>query len=188
MNIEFNNAYQEVLFENLNAILKQNFMFQTQLKITEKNAQEKVDLENKYNELVNNFNNINSQVQQIDYYKTRLEQVSDVHEEKNRIQSALNETMQKLAQLEKQLNSKDEEIENLNSKLSKLSYNNNEYIKNITNKNKEEFEEIIVRNKEEIEELKKYIELLESNVAESKLKKIKPTYIALKKIEDNSMF
>ena len=36
MSVEFSNAYQEVLLENLDVILKQNFMMQARLKLFEK--------------------------------------------------------------------------------------------------------------------------------------------------------
>ncbi len=35
MSVEFSNAYQEILLDNLVAIIKQNFVFQTQLKLAE---------------------------------------------------------------------------------------------------------------------------------------------------------
>ena len=35
MSVEFSNAYQEILLDNLMSIIKQNFVFQTQLKMTE---------------------------------------------------------------------------------------------------------------------------------------------------------
>ena len=51
MSVEFSNAYQEILLENLMSIIKQNFMFQTQLKMFEESGKEKEELQAKYNEL-----------------------------------------------------------------------------------------------------------------------------------------
>ena len=52
MSVEFSNAYQEILLDNLVAIIKQNFMFQTQLKLAEDSGKVKEELQAKYNELV----------------------------------------------------------------------------------------------------------------------------------------
>ena len=35
MSVEFSNAYQEILLDNFNSVIKQNLMFQTQLKMAE---------------------------------------------------------------------------------------------------------------------------------------------------------
>mgnify|MGYP003345724111 FL=1 len=53
MSVEFSNAYQEILFDNLVSIIKQNFMFQTQLKLAEDTGKVKEELQAKYNELAN---------------------------------------------------------------------------------------------------------------------------------------
>ena len=55
MNVEFSNAYQEVLLENLDVILKQNFMMQTRLKLLEKEANVRAEMQAKIDDLtVNN--------------------------------------------------------------------------------------------------------------------------------------
>ena len=43
----FINAYNEVILENLNAIMKQNFMFQTQIKFLEKRVNDIPEMEKK---------------------------------------------------------------------------------------------------------------------------------------------
>ena len=43
----FINAYNEVILENLNAIMKQNFMFQTQIKFLEQRVNEIPEMEKK---------------------------------------------------------------------------------------------------------------------------------------------
>lgn len=44
MDVEFLNSYTEVVLENFDAVLKQNLMFQTQLKVVEKRKGEKEEL------------------------------------------------------------------------------------------------------------------------------------------------
>ena len=41
MSVEFSNAYQEILLDNLMSIIKQNFIFQTQLKLAESSGKQK---------------------------------------------------------------------------------------------------------------------------------------------------
>ena len=53
MSVEFTNAYQEVLLDNLVSIIKQNFVFQTQLKLAENSGKAKEELQVKYDELAN---------------------------------------------------------------------------------------------------------------------------------------
>ena len=51
MSVEFSNVYQEVLLENLDAILKQNFMFQARIKLFEKEANSKAELQAKLDDV-----------------------------------------------------------------------------------------------------------------------------------------
>jgi len=52
MDMNFVNVYSEVLKENLDAVLNQNFMFQAQLKISEKSLKEKDELQKKFDLLL----------------------------------------------------------------------------------------------------------------------------------------
>lgn len=119
MSVEFNNAYQEILFDNLVSIIKQNFIFQTQIKLLEKIAKDKEEFEKSYNELKVNYNKILNEVKQVEIYKNKAEQNNSAHEEKNRIQAALNEEMKKTSSLKNQMNSilieKQKIIDELNS-------------------------------------------------------------------------
>ena len=45
MSVEFSNAYQEILLDNLVAIIKQNFVFQTQLKLAEDSGKAKDEIQ-----------------------------------------------------------------------------------------------------------------------------------------------
>ena len=104
MSVEFSNAYQEILLDNLMAIIKQNFVFQTQLKLAEETGKAKTELQAKYDELVRTKSNVND----------------TAHEEKTRLQGALNDIMKKKLGLEKNLQEKDAEIESLKEYIAKL--------------------------------------------------------------------
>ena len=45
--VDFINAYNEVILENFNAVLKQNFMFQTQIKFLQEQVNELDSLKEK---------------------------------------------------------------------------------------------------------------------------------------------
>lgn len=120
MSVEFSNAYQEILFDNLMSIIKQNFIFQTQIKLAEDKGKQKEEIEAKYNELVNRFNSVQGDLQQIESYKSKASQNLSAHEEKTRIQQALNDTMKKSSGLEKEIQNKQKEIDALKEYIVKL--------------------------------------------------------------------
>jgi chromosome segregation ATPase len=123
MSVEFSNAYQDILLENLMAIIKQNFVFQTQLKLTENSGNEKNELLEKLTNLQNEYDSIRGQIQNVETYKQKAEQNNSAHEEKSRIQSALNDTMKKMASFQKTLDGKDAEISELKDYIDKLESN-----------------------------------------------------------------
>jgi len=145
MSADFSNAYQDILFDNLVSIIKQNFIFQTQLKLVEKNNKDREDLQKKVEELTNLYNASKAEVSQLQPFKAKAEQNSSAHEEKSRIQVALNESMKKNSTLQKEIDTikqeKNNEIQQLNNS---------------------------------IKQLKEYIEKLEENISVTKLKKINP--------------
>jgi len=127
MSVEFSNTYQEILLDNLMSIIKQNFIFQTQLKIAEGFGNKTTDLQSQYDVLVGQLhslreenNSLREQVGQVDGYKLRAEANNSAHEEKNRIQSALNTELQKSALLKTNLEQKDVEILELKEKIKLL--------------------------------------------------------------------
>ena len=79
MSVEFSNAYQEILLENLMTIIKQNFVFQTQLKMTENVGNQKAELETKYNEVVNQWNSVQGQLAEIESYRQRADKIGRAH-------------------------------------------------------------------------------------------------------------
>lgn len=120
MSVEFSNAYQEILFDNLMSIIKQNFIFQTQLKMGEGVSKDKEELQSKYNELLAKYNSIEIEVKNIESYKAKANVNDSAHQEKSRIQGALNDQMRKNAGLVKELEEKNQEIEKLKEYILKL--------------------------------------------------------------------
>jgi len=160
MSVEFSNAYQEILLDNLISVIKQNFVFQTQLKLVDKSSKEKEELQKKVEELNSLYNSTKNEINQLQGFKLKAEQNSSAHEEKNRIQSALNDSMKKNTSLQREV----------------------EAIKIEKNKELEEL-------KQEINNLKVYITKLEENISITKLKKINPEKVIpeneIKVIENN---
>jgi len=107
MSVEFSNAYQEILLDNLVSIIKQNFVFQTQIKLTANVVDEKQELQKNYDKLLNEKNS----------------QTSSSSEEKNRIQMALNEVMKKNSLLTGENEKLKTEIESLKQHITKLEEN-----------------------------------------------------------------
>lgn len=161
MSVEFSNAYQEILLENLMSVIKQNFMFQTQLKLIENTGKQKEEIEKQFLELKKQFDELNTlynvaknDLGQIDIYKHKAEQNNTAHEEKTRIQTALNEEMKKTASLKKEMDDKISELQ-----------------KSIDSKNNE------------LNELKEYILKLEGIAPVTKLKKVSPPKVFEQKNE-----
>jgi chromosome segregation ATPase len=120
MNVEFSNAYQEVLLENLDVILKQNFMMQTRLKLLEKEANVRAEMQAKIDELTVKHQEALEQIGQTQHYKTQAESNEAIVQEKTRIQSALNDTMRELGNTKSALEAREKIIKEMNSKISEL--------------------------------------------------------------------
>ena len=120
MNVEFSNAYQEVLLENLDVILKQNFMMQTRLKLLEKEANVRAEMQAKIDELTVKHQEALEQIGQTQHYKVQAESNDAIVQEKTRIQSALNDAMRELGNTKSALEAKEKEVKEMNSKISEL--------------------------------------------------------------------
>jgi len=127
MSVEFSNAYQEVLLENLDVILKQNFMMQARLKLFEKEANLRAEMQAKIDELTVKNQEVLQQVEQTQHYRVQAESNDAIVQEKSRIQSALNDTMRELGatknsldSITQQLNLKNIEVEEMKSSISEL--------------------------------------------------------------------
>jgi predicted RNase H-like nuclease (RuvC/YqgF family) len=113
MSVEFSNAYQEILLDNLVAIIKQNFVFQTQLKLAEDSGKATAEIQAKYNELIQAYEAVKD-------LKTKVDVNASAHEDKSRLQGALNDSMKHTTTLQKQLEEKNTEIAGLNEYIEKL--------------------------------------------------------------------
>ena len=123
MDMNYVTAYQEVLLENLDAILKQNFQFQTRLKLYEMDSNKQAELQAKFNELSANYqeavNKLNEFKSSSQVYKVQAESSDAIVQEKNRIQSALNDAMREITVLNQSIQTKDREISNLKDIIAK---------------------------------------------------------------------
>jgi len=111
--LTFLNTYTEIVQENVSAIIKQNFVFQTQLKIAENKLAVMDDaIRNADNLSVQNKElqtKINELLSLTSSYKT-------VADDKSRLQSSLNETSQVKNQMQTQLNDMQQELTRLRLK------------------------------------------------------------------------
>lgn len=145
MDVDFLNSYTEVVLENFDSVLKQNLVFQTQLKILGKNKNQIEDLNKKLEEKDKLITELQNSIQllQQDEYKN-----NSIINEKNRIQQALNDIMQQNLVLQENIKQKDDIILNCNQEISNLKFNieelkpvpkmkkkNDNQIKNVINKN-----------------------------------------------------
>ena len=141
MSVEFSNAYQEVLLENLDVILKQNFMMQARLKLLEKEANVHAEMQARIDELTVKHQEALDKIGQTQHYKTQAESNDAIVQEKTRIQSALNDTMRELGTTKSALEAREKEIQQMNSRileLEKLIPSASKVIKKVTVKSIEE--------------------------------------------------
>jgi len=120
MSVEFSNVYQEVLLENLDVILKQNFLFQAKLKMFEREIGFRAEMQAKIDELTVKHQEALEQIGQTQHYKVQAESNDAIVQEKSRIQSALNDTMRELGVTKNSLESKEKEVEEMKSRISEL--------------------------------------------------------------------
>ena len=118
MDVQFINSYNEVLFDNFVSVLKQNILFQTNIKILEEKLQKALELQKDIDDLSNIRNEYNAALDNIGKLQAQLnqkdQQLSSMHSndaEKYRLQSAVNDLMRQNSELENQIN----ELKNKNS-------------------------------------------------------------------------
>jgi hypothetical protein len=156
MSVEFSNTYQEILLDNLVSIIKQNFIFQTQLKLAESAGKDKTELQNNYDTLFSQYNSLKSQTSELEALRLRADTNAGAHEEKSRIQSALNDEMRKNVELKRELEVKSAELAR---KTVELEVKSSELITYQSEKS------------QEITDLKRQILKLEPSIPVSKPKK-----------------
>lgn len=161
MDVNFVNAYTEVLTENIDAVLKQNFLLQAKLKVNEKESQQLKDLQVQLEEILKERKELQDKIELLNATVVRTENVrykanetDSLAAEKSRIQVALNESMR--------------EVENLKKEIETAS--------------KKQKTALSERDKE-ISELKDYVKTLEEMLPASKLRKVNPEAAAAKKVE-----
>ena len=134
MSVEFSNIYQEVLLENLDVIIKQNFVMQARLKLLEKETDVRAEMQAKINDLTVKHQEALQQINNNQHYKVQAESNDAIVQEKTRIQSALNDTMRELGTTKSALEAKEsafnaaknalelkeKEIEEMNLRISDL--------------------------------------------------------------------
>lgn len=153
MDVKLQNAYVEVVLENFLSVVKQNIMFQAQLKtltdsneelIRTKNSLE--ELREKYNECEKRFiesgNLINALQVDNTNKESKIVNIENLQKEKDRLQAAANDFMRQLNSLKEEnnlikqtVNKQNKYIESLESlvpttKLKKLKSAEDEGIKN----------------------------------------------------------
>lgn len=155
MDVKLQNAYVEVLLGNFMEVVKQNIMFQAQLEVTKASTKEVVELSRKVEELTKVNLTLQSglserdivienQTGQLSSANSQKTDVSSLRQEKDRLQTAVNDLMRQLKQAKEDLLVA-----------------------------KSESQDVLITNNNRIEDLTKYISRLEEAVPASKLKKLK---------------
>lgn len=147
MDVNLQNAYVEVLLDNFVSVIKQNVMFQAQIEIMTKNLNSMGEMKDKVTKLESEREELRIQLNNTKNENVNLKNDANVRispEEKNRLQSAVNDYMR--------------QVKTLNQEIVKV---------------KSESQDVLVRNANYIEDLNKYIQRLESAIPANKLKKLK---------------
>jgi DNA repair exonuclease SbcCD ATPase subunit len=192
--VKFINAYNEIIFDNLSAILKQNIMFQTQLKLLEERVQEiprlqeqlaqfssigieKSELENKLASETGNLNNrINELTNELNSRNVELQSLQASDANAHRLQTALNTQAAEIESLRTRINSFESETNQNKQNYESILDQNKQNYESILDQNKQNYESILNQNKQNYEsELGKkddYILQLEEMLPNSKKKKL----------------
>ena len=163
----FINVYNEVVLENFTAVLKQNFMFQTQIKFLEEKVKEIPALQEKGNlyesvvrENANLQNKIVSLTSEVENKDNIIKNSSNSDADKHRLQTALNEQARELERLSNKVSDIENDIADKNYYIKQLE----DMLPN--SKRKKLGLEIIESAKEEVEEVKstEKVSVKENNV------------------------
>ncbi len=127
MDGQFLSAYNEVILDNFTAVLKQNFMFQTQLKFVEDQKQKLVEAEEKIAKLQDIGKKNEALMNEVDDLKGQLNSKdaliksatnSDV--ERHRLQTAVNTQTKEIANLKESVGSLQKEIDSQKDYITQL--------------------------------------------------------------------
>tara|TARA_R110000868_G_scaffold150383_1_gene373551 strand:+ start:746 stop:1309 length:564 start_codon:yes stop_codon:yes gene_type:complete len=137
----FINAYNEVILENLNAIMKQNFMFQTQIKFLEERVNKIPEMEQKltnveseksakqsdYNSLVDERNRLSNEVgslrNELDDKNRIIQNNVTSDNDRHRLQTAVNQQAGEIQNLKNAIESLEKEVDShkkYNSQLEEM--------------------------------------------------------------------
>ena len=125
----FINAYNEVILENLHAIMKQNFMFQTQIKFLEQRVNEIPEMEKKLadfektksielKQFENSAGDKNNLANEVSALKHEIENKNSIIQnnvttdnDKHRLQTAVNQQSGEIEKLKNRIESMEKEID-----------------------------------------------------------------------------
>ena len=158
----FINAYNEVILENLNAIMKQNFMFQTQIKFLEQRVNELPEMEKK---LADSEKNKSVELKQLqnstnDFEKKLAETSNDFEKKLSDKQNEYNRLMDQKNNLAGEVLSLKNEVEDK----SRIIQNNV-----TTDNDKHRLQTAVNQQSGEIEKLKNRIESMEKEIDSQKI-------------------
>jgi DNA repair exonuclease SbcCD ATPase subunit len=165
MDVKLQNAYVEVLLDNFLSVVKQNVMFQAQLKTLNDTSEELVntkkaleDLNNRYRDCETRFGEASSQINSL-----KTDNINEINALKTDISNKHNQIQQS---------------ENITNDKNRLQSAVNDYMKQVKKLEDEKAENQIVSNdlKNSISILNKYISNLEPLVPVTKLKKLKSEF------------
>lgn len=163
----FINVYNEVVLENFTAVLKQNFMFQTQIKFFEEKVKEIPVLQEKgnlYESVVRENANLQSKIvsltSEVENKDNIIKNTSNSDADKHRLQTALNEQAKELERLSNKIGDIENDIADKNYYIKQLE----DMLPN--SKRKKLGLEVIETAKEEVEEVKstEKVSVKENNV------------------------
>ena len=155
MDVRLQNAYVEVLLGNFMEVVKQNLMFQAQIEVNKSSLQEAEDSVRRLKEVSDSNIEYQSQlvekdklINQLTTERNNLKNSSgnndSLKQEKDRLQSAVNDYMRQLKETQQEVL-----------------------------KVKSESQNVLLQNNNRIEELTKYVTRLEAIVPANKLKRVK---------------
>jgi uncharacterized phage infection (PIP) family protein YhgE len=164
----FINAYNEVILDNLNAIMKQNFMFQTQIKFLEQRVNEIPEMEKK----LADFEKIkSSELEQLQNSTGDFEKkLADKQNDYNRLVDEKNNLAGQVLSLKDEVEDKNRIIQN-----NVTSDNDKHRLQTAVNQQSGEIEKLknrIESMEKEIDSHKKYNLQLEEMLPNSKKKKL----------------
>ena len=164
----FINAYNEVILDNLNAIMKQNFMFQTQIKFLEQRVNELPEMEKK---LANFEKDKSSELEQLQNSTGDFEKkLSDKQNDYNRLMDEKNNLAGQVLSLKNEVEDKNRVI------LNNITSDNDKHrLQTAVNQQSGEIEKLknrIESMEKEIDSHKKYNLQLEEMLPNSKKKKL----------------